>query len=188
MRDARLKSPTAAGGWRVLSVSLRAVTGIWLGAAAAVCSAGELKPWTGGLTPALALSDLQGRAHRLADYRGKVVLINFWATWCAPCLDEMPSIQGLKDKMAGKPFAVIAVNLDEPESRVRKFLSRMKVDFTILLDVEKRVARAWDVRILPASFVIGPDGRVRYTLIGEIAWDNEHVVARISELLPAARN
>jgi thiol-disulfide isomerase/thioredoxin len=116
-----------------------------------------------------------------------VVLINFWATWCGPCRDEMPSIQRLKEKLAGKPFAVLAVNLDEPESRIRKFLSGMKLDFTILLDPGRQAAQAWNARILPASFIIGPDGRVRYTLVGEINWANEHVVSRISELLPAGR-
>jgi peroxiredoxin len=149
--------------------------------------AADLKLWAGGPTPALALKDLDGRPHRLSDYRGKVVLINFWATWCAPCRDEMPSIQGLKNKMSGKPFAVLAVNLDEPESRIRKFLSQVKVDFDILLDIEKRAAKAWNARILPASYIIGPDGRIRYTLVGEFNWDHEHIVARISELLPANR-
>lgn len=159
-----------------------------LGAAAAASAAADLKPWSGGPPPALALKDIDGRPHRLSDYRGKVVLINFWATWCGPCRDEMPSIQGLKEKLAGRPFAVLAVNLDEPESRIRKFLSQMKVDFTILLDPERKTARAWNARILPASFVVGPDGRIRYSLIGEINWDHEQVVARISELLPVGRN
>jgi thiol-disulfide isomerase/thioredoxin len=159
-----------------------------LGLAAGASAAADLKPWTGGSPPAFALKDLDGRPHPLSDYRGKVILINFWATWCGPCRDEMPSIQSLKEKLAGKPFAVLAVNLDEPESRVRTFLSQMKVDFTILLDPEKKAARAWDARILPATFVVGPDGRIRYSLVGEIDWGNEHVVSRISELLPVSRN
>jgi len=156
--------------------------------AAAPSGAADLKPWPGGPTPGLELRELDGRGHRLADYRGKVVLVNFWATWCAPCRDEMPSIQRLKEKLAGRPFEVLAVNLDEPEARVRKFLSQMKVDFTVLLDPEKKVARAWEARILPASFVIGPDGRIRYSLVGELDWARDHVVSRISELLPAGRN
>ena len=154
------------------------------------CTAGkleaaDLKPWTGGPPPALALRDLDGRLHQLADYRGKVILINFWATWCVPCREEMPSIQQLKDKLAGKPFVVLAVNLDEPESRIRTFLSQMKLDFPILLDPEKKAAPAWGARILPASFVIGPDGRIRYSLLGETSWDQESVVNRVSDLLPA---
>ena len=152
-----------------------------------VAAAADLKPWTGGPPPALALKGLGGASHRLADYRGKVVLVNFWATWCGPCRDEMPSIQELKDKLAGKPFVVLAVNLDEPESRIRKFLSQMKLDFPILLDPERAVARAWGARILPASFVIGPDGRIRYSLVGELDWRHELVVSRISELLPAGK-
>lgn len=146
--------------------------------------AAELQPWRGGPAPDLELRALDGPAHRLADYRGRVVLVNFWATWCAPCRDEMPSIQRLKEKLAGKPFTVLAVNLDEPESRIRQFLSQMKVDFTILLDPGKKAARAWDARILPASFVIGFDGKVRYSLVGELDWDHERVVDRLSELLP----
>ena len=99
----------------------------------------------------------------------------------------MPSIQRLKEKLAGRPFIVLAVNLDEPESRIRKFLSEMKVDFTVLLDPGRKVAKAWEARILPASYIVGTDGRVRYSLVGEIEWDHEHMVARISELLPAGR-
>jgi peroxiredoxin len=159
-----------------------ALTGLLVTAHAA-----ELKPWTGGPPPPLTLKDLEGKTHRLADYKGKVVLINFWATWCAPCVQEMPSIQRLKDKLAGRPFVVLAVNLDEPESRIQKFLAQMKVDFAILLDPEKKAARAWNARILPASFVVGANGTVRYTLVGEFEWDDPHMAARISELLPEKR-
>jgi len=155
--------------------------------AATLAGAADLKAGAGGPAPALALNDLNGRAHRLSDYRGQVVLVNFWATWCEPCRDEMPSIQNLKVKLAGKPFAVLAVNLDEPESRIRRFLSQANVDFTVLLDPERRAAKAWDARILPASFVIGPDGRVRYSVVGEITWDHELVVSRITELLPVIK-
>lgn len=152
-------------------------------------AAADLKPWAGGPPPALALKGLDDATHRLADYRGKVVLLNFWATWCGPCRDEMPSIQELKDKLAGKPFVVLAVNLDEPESRIRKFLSQMKVklDFPILLDPEREVARAWGARILPASYVIGADGKIRYSLVGELDWGHELVVSRIAELLPSGK-
>ena len=153
----------------------------------APAEAAEMKLWQGGPAPALALKDLRGRDHRLADYKGKVILINFWATWCAPCRDEMPSIQRLKETLAGRPFVVLGVNLDEPESRIEKFLSGVKLDFPILLDPGRRAAKAWGARILPASYVVGPDGRVRYTVVGEINWDNEHIVARISELLPQKR-
>ena len=167
-----------------LSVSVLALASLVFLVLSGAAGAADLKPWAGGPAPALVLKDLKGDLHRLGDYRGKVVLINFWATWCGPCRDEMPSIQRLKEQLAGRPFAVLAVNLDEPESRIRKFLSQEKLDLPILLDVGKKAARAWQARILPASFVVGPDGKVRYSLVGEVNWDNEHIVARISELLP----
>ena len=73
----------------------------------------ELRPWTGGDTPPLALEDLAGRSHNLAAYRGKVVLVNFWATWCEPCRAEMPSMNRLRRSLEGRPFEVLAVNLAE---------------------------------------------------------------------------
>lgn len=159
----------------------------WL-AAALICLpctafGGELKAWSGGRTPVLKLKDLDGGAHDLAAYRGKVVLVNFWATWCEPCRDEMPAFQRLKEKLAGKPFVVLAVNLDEPESRIRKFLERMPLDFPVLVDEGKTATRQWSVRVLPASFIIGRDGRIRYSLVGDLAWDHGTVVSLLSELM-----
>ena len=157
------------------------------GAAAGTTAAADFKPWTGGALPAFVLKDLDGVEHRLADFRGKVVLVNFWATWCGPCRDEMPSIQDLRSQLKGKPFAVLAINLDEPESRVRKFLAQWKVDLPVLLDPDRKVAREWNARILPATYIIGPDGRIRYSVVGELNWSNDVVVGRISELLPATK-
>jgi thiol-disulfide isomerase/thioredoxin len=133
------------------------------------------KPWTGGATPALALADLQGKNHRLSDYRGKVVLVNFWATWCEPCREEMPSIERLRASLEGRPFAVLAVNLAEPESRIRKFLDTVPGGFTVLLDREGQTARAWQARMLPATYIVGPDGRIRYRHIGDLDWSKPEV-------------
>ena len=150
----------------------------------AVAGAAELKPWAGGATPALALQDLGGARHALADYRGKVVLVNFWATWCEPCREEMPSIERLRRSFHGRPFAVLAVNLAEPEPRVRAFLETMPLDFPVLLDRDTAVAKAWRARILPATFIIGPDGRIRYSHLGELDWSQDSVRHAIAALLP----
>ena len=162
---------------------LRFAVGCFLAAAVSVCGAAELKLWSGP-TPALELKDLGGQAHRLQDYRGKVVLLNFWATWCGPCRDEMPSIGELRKKLAGRPFSVLAVNVDEPDSRVRKFLTEVPLEFPVVLDEGGRTTKAWNVRILPASYLVGPDGRIRYAVIGELDWGSERVVRMITELLP----
>jgi thiol-disulfide isomerase/thioredoxin len=144
----------------------------------------DLKAWTGGPTPALRLKDLEGREHALEAYRGKVVLVNFWATWCAPCLEEMPSIERLRQSLAGRPFAVLAVNLAEPDERVRAFLAKVPVGFPVLMDREAAAARAWKARMLPATFIVGADGRVRYSYVGELDWSREPVRKQIADLLP----
>ena len=153
------------------------------GLATAAGAAGEIQAWKGGPTPALELQDLQGRAHRLADYRGKVVLVNFWATWCEPCRAEMPSMEQLRKSLAGKPFEVLAVNLGEPPSRIERFLEKLPVSFPLLLDRDTATAKAWKARILPASFLLGRDGRIRYVHYGEIDWSGPAARAKIAELL-----
>ena len=148
--------------------------------------AAELKPWSGGPTPALELEDLAGQVHRLDDYRGKVVLVNFWATWCEPCRAEMPSIDGLRSALDGQPFQVLAVNLAEPLSRIEKFAGTMPLHFPLLRDRDGAVAKAWRARLLPASFLIGRDGRIRYVAYGEMDWTSEPVRSVVDQLLKEA--
>jgi thiol-disulfide isomerase/thioredoxin len=138
-------------------------------------AAEELKPWAGGATPPLELADLRGKKHSLADYRGKVVLVNFWATWCEPCRAEMPSMERLRVSLAERPFAVLAVNLAEPESRIAKFLDTVPVGFPILLDRDTKTTRAWQAKVLPATYIVGPDGAIRYRHVGELDWSKPEV-------------
>ncbi len=140
--------------------------------------------WQGGATPPLVLQDLSGRQVRLDAYRGTVVLVNFWATWCEPCREEMPSIGRLKASFAGKPFEVLAVNLGEPETRIRAFLEKVPMDFPVLLDRDMAVSKAWGARALPATYLIGPDGRIRYHYRGELDWSQESVKKLVAGLLP----
>jgi thiol-disulfide isomerase/thioredoxin len=146
-------------------------------------AAEELKAWTGGATPPLELTDLQGKKHSLADYRGKVVLVNFWATWCEPCREEMPSIERLRVSLAGRPFVVLAVNLAEPESRITKFLDTVPVGFPILLDRDTKTTRAWQAKVLPATYIVGPDGAIRYRHLGDLDWSKPEVRQQILGLM-----
>jgi cytochrome c biogenesis protein CcmG, thiol:disulfide interchange protein DsbE len=151
-------------------------------ALAAPAAAQPLKP-SSGAAPALKLADLEGRRHDLAAYRGKVVLINFWATWCEPCRDEMPSIERLRASLEGRPFAVLAVNLAEPEPRIRKFLDAVPLRFTVLLDRDGQAARAWQAKLLPATYIVGPDGAIRYRHLGELDWSRADVREAIVKLM-----
>lgn len=146
----------------------------------------ELKPYKGGATPPLVLKDLNGKTHKLEDYRGQVVLVNFWATWCPPCRAEMPSMQRLKEKMAGKPFVILAVDMGEPEDTVRSYIREIKTDFTVLMDKDGHALRAWKVFAFPTSYVVDAQGKIRYALFGSIEWDEAGTVGKISELLPPA--
>ena len=150
---------------------------------ATTACAADFKPWPGGPTPALELQDLQGRTHRLADYRGRVVLVNFWATWCEPCRDEMPSMDRLRASLAGQPFEILAVNLAEPLSRMERFLEKMPLNFPVLRDRDETTAKAWRARGLPASYLVDKDGKVRWAVVGELDWMSTTARARITELL-----
>ncbi len=153
-------------------------------ASAAFCaSAPALKPLIGNPVAPLVLKDPQGITHDIGRYRGQVVLVNFWATWCEPCRQEMPSIQRLRERLAGKPFTVFAVNVDEPDARVRQFMAQTQFELPVLLDPGKTVTRAWSVRVLPTSFLVGPDGRARYRLVGDIDWSNDTIVGIVTQLM-----
>jgi len=164
-------------------------------AALLLCAAGELLagnggadparfiPWTDATTPPLVLKDLAGAPHSLDDYRGRVTLVNFWATWCEPCRDEMASMQKLRDRLADRPFAVLLVNYGEARARVADFVKRESTALPVLLDPNQEARRAWRVRLLPSSFLIGPDGRVRYSVIGEVDWAHTNAVALVQGLL-----
>ncbi|MBS4099498.1 MAG: TlpA family protein disulfide reductase [Sulfuricella sp.] len=142
----------------------------------------DLKPYKGGPTPPLALKDLSGTSHDLRNYAGKVVMVQFWATYCAPCIKEMPSVERLKIKLAGKPFAILAVNMGEDEKEVRAFLKKLKVDFTILMDTDAQAIGDWKVFVAPSTFIVDVQGKIRYTLQGGAEWDTPELMQAIEAM------
>jgi thiol-disulfide isomerase/thioredoxin len=154
----------------------------------AIAAAGELQPYEERAEPpALDLPDLGGRQYNLDSYRGQVVLVNFWASWCTPCLLEMPSMQRLATALQDRPFRLLAVNVKESRSKAWKFMKLLKVTFTTLLDSEGETAEAWDVQIYPTSYLIDADGRMRYVAYGPVEWDSDAVIQRIEALMPAGK-
>lgn len=143
----------------------------------------ELKPWKGGPTPPLALNDLNGKPVKLENYRGKVVMVQFWATWCPPCLKEIPSMMRLQAKLAGQPFIILAVNMGETEKEVKDFLAKVNADFAILMDSDGKALGAWKVFVAPSTFLVDSKGNIRYTLQGGAEWDAPEYVTKISELM-----
>lgn len=150
-------------------------------------AAGEpLKAWNGGATPPLALRTPAGETVDLASLRGRVVLVNFWATWCAPCVEEMPALARLRERLGPRGLEVIAVNQGEMPERVKAFMQRSGLDLPVVLDRDKDVAKAWKVRALPTTFVIDARGRIRLHAEGELD-TGEALESAIAPLLPRER-
>jgi thiol-disulfide isomerase/thioredoxin len=158
----------------------------WLAAvpAAHAAEASRFVPWMDGPPAPVVLSDITGRPATMADYRGKVVLVSFWATWCEFCREQMLAMQALKERLAGAPFEILAVNFAESPARVRDYAKTLPIDFRVVLDPNQDGAKAWRVRILPVSFLVGPDGQPRYSLIGVYDWASDEAVETVRRLLP----
>lgn len=148
------------------------------GAYAAGFEARDAKP-----APVLKARDLAGATKTLADYRGKVVVLNFWASWCPPCLREMPSMERLRVKMKGQPIEIVAVASAESATDVKAFLSKMKLGFPILLDSDGSNTMRWKVYALPTSFLIDAQGRVRHVLTGPTEWDEGEALKIVEAML-----
>jgi thiol-disulfide isomerase/thioredoxin len=133
--------------------------------------------------PVLGAQDLKGAPQTLTRYRGKVVLLNFWASWCPPCLREMPSMERLRLKMVGRPLEIVALDSAETADEVNAFLSKMKLGFPILLDPDGSNTRRWNVFALPTSFLLDTEGRVRFVLTGPTEWDEGEALRVIESLL-----
>jgi len=152
---------------------------------AQMTNAGELtaNPDPDAPVPGFELKALDGTTHRLDEYRGKVVLLNFWASWCPPCLAELPGIQRLADHLADERFQVLLINVGESSFKVAKFLRLVGVRLPSLLDPDGATFRAWGGSIYPTSFILDAEGRLRYTALGPLEWDGDEAVAIVRPLL-----
>lgn len=146
-------------------------------------SAAELKLLPQRDAPSLSLPSLTGGNVDLKALRGSVVLVNFWAVWCPPCRKEMPSMNRLMAKMAGKPFTILGVNEGETPEEIHAFLKQIPVNFPILLDAEGEHLKPWQVFAFPTSYVVDKQGRLRLGLFGSIEWDSVDAISQLDKLL-----
>ena len=147
--------------------------------------ANQLVPFRGDRTPPpLVLKDMEGNTHRLSDYRGKVVLLNFWATWCPPCRAEMPSIWRLSKLLGQRKFQVIAVNTGESKGVIKAFLPKsMQKDFVVLMDRDAELLERWRLIAYPTTYIIDRNGNIQYRLYGALHWDEPATINKIRALL-----
>ena len=183
-RDAKILSLVAAAG---LAVALVIVSVVGISGHRGGPSGGpELKPVAAGRMAAdFKLQDLRGDTISLSSLRGKVVFLNVWATWCAPCREEMPSIESLYEEFGkDKDFEVLAVSQDTAGRKaVAPYVKKTGLKFTVLLDPTNQVGDAYDVSGIPETFIIGRDGRIVAHHVGPYDWSSSEMRDALEELI-----
>ena len=150
------------------------LAGLLLTLAGVTQAAGTLTPIPGKVpAPDFGLQDTNGKMHRLSDYRGKPVIINFWTTWCPPCREELPSMNRAWHLLKQEGIAMLAINMGEDEDTIFLFSADYPTDFPILLDQSGEVIEQWPVKGLPTTYIIAPDGSIAYRAIGSREWDDK---------------
>ena len=140
-------------------------------------------PATVVAAPDFILPDLAGKTVRLNELRGKVVIVNLWATWCTPCVAEMPTLETLWKTMSGKDLVLLAVNQDEETSGVRDWVAGRELTFPVLLDPRAKVAHDWGVTGYPETFVVDRRGRIVHHHVGFRDWSDPAIVKSLEQLL-----
>lgn len=158
----------------------------WSGAALlpAQASAGEVTPWPRGQAlPALDALDLEGNRWQLEALRGRAVVLNFWASWCEPCRQEMPTLQQLVDVYGSDKLAVLAQNFKESPATATRFARNAAMTVPVLLDPDGAIARRWAVKVFPTTVGIGRDGKPRWRVRGEMDWSGGEALRLVDDLL-----
>ena len=146
-----------------------------------LASAAELKP--GALAPDFTLKSQSGENLRLREYRGNVVMINFWASWCGPCRQEMPVLNQLFEKYSSAGFMLFGVNGDTDADAVSQMTKKYKISYPILLDKDKKISEMYRVNAMPMTFLIDRDGKLRYLHKGYLSGYEKDYQSEIRELL-----
>ena len=128
------------------------------------------------------LLDLNGNEVSLNNYQGKVIMLNFWATWCPPCRNEMPSMESLHKKMEDSNFVMIAVNIQEKNSIVKEFIKKNKYTFPVIIDETGEVSAKYQIRSIPTTFIIDTKGKIAGVFTGSRDWNSNDVVKIFKEL------
>lgn len=143
----------------------------------------EVDELVGQNAPGFTLKDLNDRDVSLEDFRGKVVFINFWATWCPPCKEEIPVINQLYEKYMGKDFVILGISTDDSKKDVARFVEKYKVKFMILHDQDAKIMRKYKGFSLPVSYLIDRQGRITDRFLGAQDWIDENFLQKIDDLI-----
>jgi len=140
----------------------------------------------GDAPPDFSATDLQGRQVVLSEFRqGKVVVLDFWATWCSPCVIAMPELQKIHDEFAARGVEIIAINFGEDPGRARRFIERNDYTFRVVVDQDRSIGERFGLRAIPMQVVIGTDGRIVWTRVGYAPHEMEELRELLENLTPA---
>ncbi len=140
-------------------------------------------PAIGSMAPNFTLKSSAGRNVKLSEHRGEVIMLNFWATWCGPCRQEMPLLNRIHEHYRKAGFTLLGVNIDDRPEAARDMAKKLGIAFPVLFDTEKRVSRLYDVNAMPSTVLIDRDGRVRHIHLGYRAGYEDKYESQIRELL-----
>lgn len=148
------------------------------------CSRQQKPAAEGNPAPDFTLNTLNGELVKLSDLKGQVVIVNFWATWCPPCREEIPSMMKLNAAMAGKPFRMLCVSIDEGgKVAVEEFFRKSGFSLPVLMDSDKRVGKLYGITGVPETFVIDKRGVILKKVVGAMEWDRPDVIAFLNDAL-----
>ncbi len=165
-----------------LQTKAQPVLGLFLGVCLAVLSSSfvptqawaqfDKTAWPAKVdTPKIEAIDLQGKAWTTAELAGKVVVLNFWATWCAPCKDELPTLQTLHD-ISDVQTVVLTINVREPSARAARYMQSTGMTFPVISDAKGELAKRWGVTVYPTTILIAPNGQARWRVVGDVDWSS----------------
>jgi thiol-disulfide isomerase/thioredoxin len=147
-------------------------------------TAASLQVSTEAEKPPFLLDNLHGEPSALQAFKGNVVLVHFFATWCEPCVRELTSLQKLAATTRGKPLAIVAIDVAEVDLRVRAFFEKIPVDFAVLLDRDRAVSKAWGVSALPTTFVLDANLAPKLFVEGDLDWSHPDILTTLEALYP----
>jgi len=145
------------------------------------CYSGSRPPHIGTPAPDFTVKD-SDRSVTLTEFRGKIVVLNFWATWCPPCVDEMPSLEQLQQKMKNKGVVVLGVSVDEDSSAYHQFLKEHNIDFLTVRDPSQKSNDLYGTFKFPETYIIDRNGILRRKFIGEVDWSEPEIVDFLGKL------
>jgi peroxiredoxin len=137
----------------------------------------------GELAPDFTFKDQAGKQYSLADFRGKVVLVNFWATWCPPCREEMPSMEQLQRRMAQRPFAILGLSVDDSWEPVNRFMKENGVTLPVYVDFDKKISTLYGSFKYPETYIVDKKGKVAYKVVGGTDWMSSEMLKFLEVLV-----